>query len=212
MESRTVAAIYESRLLRRNPLLAALMGLGFEAEDRAVWHAAELGPASAVLDLACGTGIYARRFASALPGGRVVGADVSIAMLEVARRRACTEGLANLSFVRADALRLPLRDASFDAVNCCGALHLLPDLPGALAEVARVLRRGGRFTAAAYRRRPGRLAALASALRRRVFGLEAFLPEELESLLRAAGLTDVRFPHVGGIWLVVAARRRAGPG
>jgi ubiquinone/menaquinone biosynthesis C-methylase UbiE len=50
-------------------------------------------------------------------------------MLRVARRRACTEGLANLSFVRADALRLPLRDASFDAVHCGGALHLLPDLP-----------------------------------------------------------------------------------
>ncbi len=207
MESRTVAAIYESRLLRRNPLLAALMGLSFEAEQALVTRAAEASLSSVVLDLACGPGIYARRFARGSPQGHVVGVDLSAAMLEVARQRARAERLDNLFLVRADALRLPLRDAAFDVVNCCGALHLFRDLPAALAEVARVLRPGGRFTAAAFRRRPGGLAARAARLRRRLFGLEAFLPEDLASLLRDAGLVDVRFPHVAGIWLVVSASK-----
>jgi ubiquinone/menaquinone biosynthesis C-methylase UbiE len=128
-------------------------------------------------------------------------------MLRHAQSRARTAGLRNLALVRGDALRLPFADGRFDAVNCCGALHLFPDAV-ALREVYRVLKPGGRFTVAAFRRGSGRWAAVGSALRRQL-GIESFTPAELEARLGTAGLGEVVCHHAAGQWLIMSARRPA---
>ncbi len=90
---------------------------------------------SAVLDLACGTGDLCRDLAAA--GHRPVGMDLSWGMLASARTDA--------PLVHADALRLPVADGSVDGVTCGFALRNLTGLEPFLAELARVLRPGGRI-------------------------------------------------------------------
>ncbi|MFB7543458.1 class I SAM-dependent methyltransferase [Streptomyces zaomyceticus] len=91
--------------------------------------------ARTLLDLACGTGIVTGRLTR--PGLRVYGADAAHAMLRVA------DGRVPGRVVRADARRLPLPDASLDAVGAIWLLHLVPFAAEIVAEAARVLRPGG---------------------------------------------------------------------
>ena len=98
-----------------------------------------LAGARRVLDLGCGEGQIAR-LAEADGAERVVGVDTSAAQIAEARRRG-----GGVAYARASATRLPLADGSFDAVVTCLVLEHIEDLDGALDEVARVLRRGGRF-------------------------------------------------------------------
>ena len=207
MESAAVVRIYESRLWRRSLVVRLVLGLSFEREYQLILEAARLDAASDVLDLACGSGIYSRPFARALRRGRVVGLDLSPAMLRHAKRHAAEERLGNLFFARGDAQQLPFRAGRFDLVNCCGALHLFPDTARALAEIARVLRPHGCFSAAVVRRDAGALAPLAGLLRR--LGVESFSPRELEDRLHEAGFEDVRIHHARALWIVASARRAA---
>jgi ubiquinone/menaquinone biosynthesis C-methylase UbiE len=126
-------------------------------------------------------------------------------MLRDAHRRAQEESIHNVTFVRASAMEIPLADGCFDAANCSGALHLFPNAGKALREVARVLRKGGSFTAAAFRR-PGRSDR---AKRWKAVGLTAFADNEMERLLFEAGFEQMRILHRSFRWLVVAARRAA---
>ncbi|WP_137994970.1 class I SAM-dependent methyltransferase [Streptomyces vilmorinianum] len=91
--------------------------------------------ARTLLDLACGTGLVTKRLAR--PGLRVYGADTAPGMARKAAER--VPG----SIVLADARRLPLPDASVDAVSAVWLLHLLPFSAAVVAEAARVLRPGG---------------------------------------------------------------------
>jgi len=107
-----------------------------------------------VLDLCCGTGDIALRFT-----GRVVGVDFTDEMLRVAQARSGTgvspvsvssEGrqpgrLSHLSWLRADALRLPFWDNAFDAVTVGYGLRNLANIERGLREIYRVLRPGGKL-------------------------------------------------------------------
>jgi ubiquinone/menaquinone biosynthesis C-methylase UbiE len=207
MESDAIVRIYESRLWRRSLIATLALGISFEREQELIGRAAHISPGDTLLDLACGPGIYTRPFARRASPGLVVGLDMSPAMLRYARGRARTAGLQNIALVRGDALRLPFPAGRFDVVNCCGALHLFPDVDLALREVHRVLRSSGRFTVAAFRRGSGRLATLGSALRRRIVGIDSFTPAELEARLGAAGLVEIACHHAGAQWLIMSARR-----
>jgi ubiquinone/menaquinone biosynthesis C-methylase UbiE len=211
MESEAIVRVYESRLWRRSLIATLALGISFEREQELIARAAGLSPGDTLLDLACGPGIYTRPFARDVAPGLAVGLDLSPAMLRHARERARAGRLGNVALVRGDALRLPFADGRFEVVNCCGALHLFPDAELALREVGRVLKPGGRFTVAAFRKRPGRLAARGAALRRCVMGIDAFTPAELEARLTAAGLGDVACHHAAGQWLIMSARRRHVP-
>lgn len=207
MESNLIVSIYESRLWRRSPLLSALMGTSFQREYELIVQAAELDGAQRVLDLACGSGIYTRPFAHRLPGGSVIGLDLSLPMLSYATRQARAERLENLIFIRANALDLPFPTGLFDVVNCCGALHLFPALNRALNEVSRVLKPGGRFTVAAFRRREGRASEYVARLRHQLLGINAFTLDELSSCFLEAGLEAGQVHHVWGIWLIISTRK-----
>ena len=77
--------------------------------------------------------------------GRVVGADFSERMLELANEKALERGMPDVTFEWADALELPYSDASFDAVTVGFGVRNLADLDVGVGEMARVLRPGGRL-------------------------------------------------------------------
>lgn len=208
MQAEPIVRIYESRFWRRSAPLAAVLGLSFEREVELILEAAALAPDASILDLACGPGIYSRELARRAPSGRVVGLDISAPMLRAAFGRARREGLENLTFVRASALELPFADGAFDAVNCCGALHLFPDIARALSEVRRVLAPRGRVTVAVARRPDLPLARLGALAMRRLGGVEQLTQQDLESRLLAAGLADVHFAHAARGWMIASATRR----
>lgn len=101
-------------------------------------------PGARVLDVACGTGVVARHVAARLGAqGRVVGFDLNPNMLAVARMMAERESLA-IDWHEGHAESLPFPNSSFDLVLCQQALQFFVDRRAALAEMHRVLTRGGR--------------------------------------------------------------------
>jgi len=99
-----------------------------------------------VLDLACGTGLnlpHLRELAG--DEGYVMGVDLTLAMLDIARRHIARHSWKNVETREADAAQLPFPAASFDKAICTFALNIIPDYVRAVEEVHRVLAPGGRF-------------------------------------------------------------------
>jgi demethylmenaquinone methyltransferase / 2-methoxy-6-polyprenyl-1,4-benzoquinol methylase len=107
---------------------------------RAAAQATGLADGEVAADVACGTGLLAQELARPAPGARVVGFDFSG---EMVRRAAGAAGRPR--FAVADALRLPLADASVDVVTIAFGLRNLPEPAAGLLEFRRVLRPGGRL-------------------------------------------------------------------
>jgi SAM-dependent methyltransferase len=98
-----------------------------------------------VLEIGFGQGFNLGWLAERHTGTRFVGVDLTAAHVALARERIARQGLANVQLLEADLHHLPLPDASVDEVFAIEAFCHALDLPRALAEVARVLRPGGRF-------------------------------------------------------------------
>ncbi|HSR00817.1 MAG TPA: class I SAM-dependent methyltransferase [Sphingomicrobium sp.] len=96
-----------------------------------------------ILDMAGGTGDVAFRMAKR--GAHVTVADINPDMLEVGRQRAERKGLQGLSFKVENAEKLSFANASFDAYTIVFGIRNVTDIPSALREAHRVLKRGGRF-------------------------------------------------------------------
>jgi SAM-dependent methyltransferase len=104
-------------------------------------------PGGAVLDVACGTGNVA--IPAALAGGRVTGVDLTPEHFPAARARAAEASVA-VEWVEGDAEALPFEDDSFDVVLSAFGCMFAPRHVAAAAELARVLRPGGRLGIAAF--------------------------------------------------------------
>jgi ubiquinone/menaquinone biosynthesis C-methylase UbiE len=166
----------------------------------AVLAAAEVAGGDRVLDVATGPGEAALSAMSVVrPAGRVIGADISPAMLMAARARL---GEGAFQPVAMDGQALAFRDGSFDAVICQLGLQFFPDLVRGLAEFRRVLH-AGRCTAVCVISTPERApmwGILAEALSRHLPDQRETLhltfaladSERLTNLLRMAGFRDVR--------------------
>lgn len=119
---------------------------------------AEAQPGDEVVEVACGSGLVTARLArKVVPDGRVVATDLSDGMLDRARAALEEHGSLPVHFERRDAESLGLPDESFDlAISSLGLMYV-PDPDAALAEMARVLRPGGRAVTAVWgeRRRCG---------------------------------------------------------
>jgi ubiquinone/menaquinone biosynthesis C-methylase UbiE len=128
-QSRRIEAMYRiGDAVRRRRLARAALGAA---------------PGERVLDVGCGPGFYCEELLEEVgPDGAVVGVDSSDAMLALARRRSA--GHENVEFHEADATALPVADASFDAALSVQVQEYVGDVDGALRELYRVLRPGGR--------------------------------------------------------------------
>jgi demethylmenaquinone methyltransferase/2-methoxy-6-polyprenyl-1,4-benzoquinol methylase len=174
---------------------------------------------SRIVDLACGTGDLCRELTAA--GLAPVGMDLSFGMLAAARTEA--------PLVHADALRLPLADASVDGATCGFALRNFVDLAPFVSELARVVRPGGRIALLEVAEPPNpvlrtghslyfgkvvpRIGALLSDgnAYRYLPKSVAYLPEPpaLLALVGAAGFVDVRRQLLtGGIAQLLTGTRR----
>lgn len=122
-----------------------LLSLGRDAYwRRKAVQLAQVGPADRVLDLACGTGDFARTFAAA-GAGLVIGCDFSAGMLSRARHRPAPREVCPVSWYQADALMLPFGDESFSVASCAFGVRNWQNLERGFGETFRVLRSGGRF-------------------------------------------------------------------
>jgi ubiquinone/menaquinone biosynthesis C-methylase UbiE len=139
-------------------------------------------PVRRVLDVGCGTGILTAR-AGALLSGLVCGFDLSFGMLEQATRRRLGP------WVQADAVRLPARSESADAVISTEAFHWFSDHDAVLREFRRVLVPGGRMILAVVNPRGVAAARMAQNLFARA-GQPAYWPTraEMRARVEAAGL------------------------
>jgi SAM-dependent methyltransferase len=202
MHSPAFAAVYE-RLWRPTFVAVASAGTadrGQEAE--AVDEALAGAVAGVVVDLSCGPGFTGRRLAATGRFARVYGLDGSVAMLQ----RAAQARDPGLRLVRADVARLPFADASLAGVHAGAALHVWPDPPSAIAEVARTLRPGGVFVASTFAY--PRLAVLRplAASFQLVSGARVFEVEELAGHCRTHGLVDFTVERRGALIFFTAVR------
>jgi len=144
-KARQVRGVFDS-VATRYDLMNDLMSLGLHR----AWKAYAVGAANVrsgerVLDIAGGTGDLALAFAKRVgSSGAVVHTDINESMLRVGRDRLVDKGLL-LPTIACDAERLPFADASFDLVSVAFGLRNMTHKDVALAEMARVLRDGGRL-------------------------------------------------------------------
>jgi ubiquinone/menaquinone biosynthesis C-methylase UbiE len=102
------------------------------------------------LDVAAGTGEPGLSIAALVPRGHVVLTDLSAGMLAAAGANAKARGLRNVELRECGVDDLPFADASFDTISCRFGLMFFPDIPGAVARLARLLRPGGRIAASVW--------------------------------------------------------------
>jgi len=111
----------------------------------------ELAAGETVIDLGSGAGIDALIAARAVgPKGRVIGIDMTPEMLEAARANAARAGVEHVEFREGRLEHLPVDDATVDAVTSNCVINLVPDKAAVFAEIARVLRPGGRLVVVAF--------------------------------------------------------------
>jgi demethylmenaquinone methyltransferase/2-methoxy-6-polyprenyl-1,4-benzoquinol methylase len=192
-----------------------LMTFGLDERwRRLVVRLANLPPAGRLLDAGTGTGGIALAARHRFPALQVVAADFSAEMMAVGR---CRPGGGTLTWCAADALHLPFRDASFDALTSGYLVRNVADLPLALAEQVRVVRPGGRVVCLDTCPAPARpLKPLVRLFMDRIIPLlgriiardadaytylpastRHFLPPEaLAALMTEAGLTAVRWQRL----------------
>jgi len=102
-----------------------------------------LRPGDRLLEVGCGTGSTALLLADAVD--HITASDVSAKMIEIGTGKAGEDGVENVSFVTADVLDERLTGAPYDVVMALNLLHLLPDLPAALARISTLVKPGGLF-------------------------------------------------------------------
>ena len=142
-KTRRVGEVFSS-VARRYDLMNDLMSGGMHR----LWKARFVDrvkprPGETILDMAGGTGDIAFRMAER--GAKVTVADINADMLAVGRKRAEERGIAGLDWALENAEALSFADSRFDAYTIAFGIRNVTDIPAALSEAHRVLKRGGRF-------------------------------------------------------------------
>jgi demethylmenaquinone methyltransferase/2-methoxy-6-polyprenyl-1,4-benzoquinol methylase len=221
-----VGAMFDRIAHRYDVLNAVISGFQEPHWRRRLVAATELRAGMAALDVACGTGAVARDLARAVgPTGRVLGVDISAGM--IGRATAREGNPAWLAYQAADAMSLPVDDASFDAATIAFGMRNLPDYARGFGEMARAVRSGG-VVACLEIAQPrslagragrlwferavpviGRFAGGGDAYRYLVASVRAYPPPEaIAGFMRSAGLVDVRWtPMTFGMVTLHVGRR-----
>ena len=207
------------RIADRYDLMNSVMtaGMHHRWRERAA-DLAQVGPGDSALDVCCGTGDLALELAGRVkPRGRVVGLDFSAPMLELAQAKA-QDGAVPVAWVQGNALELPFADDEFDAATVGFGARNVVDLAGGIAEMARVVRPGGKVVILEITtpRRPplswfyavwfdrivpllGTVAGDKDAYTYLPDSVRRFPPaQELAALMHATGLREVRYLILAG--------------
>jgi demethylmenaquinone methyltransferase / 2-methoxy-6-polyprenyl-1,4-benzoquinol methylase len=230
-----VAAMFDA-IAGRYDLLNDILSAGqVRLWRRAVARITGAGPGDRVLDLAAGTGTSSLTFTAT--GADCVACDFSLGMLRVGRARpgngpvsGSRDDRGRLGYVAGDALRLPFRDSSFDAVTISFGLRNVANPSAALAEMRRVTRPGGRLVVCEFSTitiapvdmlyRRYLINVLPAIARRTARNPEAYqylaesiadwpAQRELAGIIEAAGWSAVRWRDLSlGVVAVHVARRR----
>lgn len=213
----------------RYDLITRLLSFGLDQNwKRRLLELADPQPSHRVLDLACGTGDLA--IGAAARGADVIGLDITPRMIELARMAgasAVTPG--RLSWIVGDMTALPVAAATYDCITTGYGLRNVPDLSGAIAEIHRVLKPGGRLCSLDFDRPESRLVrgvyltyltVVGSTIGWALHGdpdTYRYIPASIRrypgaravvKLLEAAGFTDVRHvPVLGGLMAIHVATR-----
>lgn len=121
-----------------------VLSLGIEARLRQrMIRQLDVHPGDTVVDLACGTGLNFPALIAAIgPAGRIIGVDLSSAMLAVAQQKVVTHGWRNVSLIQADADMLPVIGPA-DAALCTLAIGLMPNPQAVVQTLVETVRPGG---------------------------------------------------------------------
>jgi SAM-dependent methyltransferase/uncharacterized protein YbaR (Trm112 family) len=189
MENRWVARVYENHFRPAFTRIGSsatyrdeeLFLERYDAPDNHRW----------ILDIAAGTGRYARYFSERNGKGTVIALDISLPMLEIGKASAEKAGCANILFVKGDAGNLPIKDHVMDRVNCFGALHLFPDPWRSLDEMSRIGVDGCPLTVLTACRVERPVLAKIQKILTAFSGFRFFNPDELEVYFKDHGLQNV---------------------
>lgn len=213
----------------RYDLITRLLSFGLDQRwKRRLLALADPRPNQRVLDLACGTGDLA--IGAAARGADVIGLDITPRMIELARvagAGAVTPG--RVAWMVGDMMALPVSAASCDCITTGYGLRNVPDLAGAIAEMHRALKPGGRVCSLDFDRPEHRLVRgvyltyltiVGSTIGWALHGdpdTYRYIPASIRrypgaravvTLLEAAGFTDVRHvPVLGGLMAIHVATR-----
>jgi SAM-dependent methyltransferase len=167
---------------------------------------ASIKPGETVLDLGSGAGFDAFLAARQLAGtGRVIGVDMTAAMVAKARRNAAKSAFKNVEFRLGEIEALPLADASVDLIISNCVINLSPEKPRVFAEAFRVLKSGGRLAISdvvATQPLPAGMREQLPLIGACIGG--ATLVDELKVMLAAAGFTRVDIVQKGASKKVIA--------
>ena len=229
-ETLAVRSMFD-RIAPRYDLLNRVLSGGIDGlwRRRAV-HALAAPPGARILDLCTGTADLLIEALGRGTGTRGVGLDMSMPMLARAARKLTRGGMsARAALVAGDAQALPVRGEAFDGALIGFGIRNVGDIAGALAEIRRVLRPGGRLAVLEFSNPDGAMGVLYRAYSRLVLprlggwisgdrGAYAYLPAsvarfpapaEFGALLERAGFFKVRWqPLTGGIAHVFEGERR----
>jgi SAM-dependent methyltransferase len=103
-----------------------------------------------LLDVPVGTGVFTAPVYRRYPQATIVAVDCSLNMLRRAKTRFQEQGVNNIHLLKADAANLPVGDGTVDMLVCMNGWHAFADKPGTIAELRRVLRKGGVLIACGY--------------------------------------------------------------
>jgi ubiquinone/menaquinone biosynthesis C-methylase UbiE len=186
-------------------------------QRRLAVRALGLRPGDTVVDMACGTGLNFSLIQQAIgPDGRIIGVDLTDAMLAQAQQRIESKGWSNVSLVQADAIEFAY-PGEIDGILSTYAMSHVPEVVNAIAHGAAALARGGRWVVLDLKvpdHVPRRLAQLGIALGRPLGSIDEWVGRRPWEGLRTAmhdELADLSWTELffGTAFLAAGSRRRS---
>lgn len=151
---------------------------------------------ASVLDCAAGTGELS--IAAAEKAEHVLCTDMSLPMLERARKKSAKKGIENISFGERDILALPDEDNTYDVSMAGNVLHLLEEPEKAVKELCRVTKRGGRVILPTFMAKNSNpLIKIYTLLGYRAFA--SYTMESYEKMLKDCGCGPVKVTKISGL-------------
>jgi ubiquinone/menaquinone biosynthesis C-methylase UbiE len=202
MEFRPVVAIYEG--IWRPMVTMPFSSLAWEMETSK--RLLELEPAHDLLDIACGTGNFTKKFSKSISNGTITAIDLSLPMLVKCGEEIKKKGN-RITLMRVDVTKWPFLPDSFDRIHCAGALHLFPQIQEVLNSIERSLRPGGIFVCATYLKAQSLIKRGFQHIISKRSGFHWFELKELNELVSRAGFVNWEY-HVNKQGIVFRVKKK----